>query len=239
MSVSAKAFTAWRQLAAPGESTAALCRLAGIKRSTLAQQLVRGKVSESTVVRVARACDLEPVQALSYFEEYSGLAAGVRPPLDAELISQVNYVSILKVLVARSEGEDRMPELSAYPHPYSVRAWFDAVDPGDLRQRLAAETGVAPQNLSAQLQAGRLSPELAVAAGRLAGVSLASGLVVTGVLTPDEAGWPLQGREQALFRLSASELVLLARDRLEVLGKALRKMEHDENRKQTLLENLG
>ena len=243
MAVSAKAFQSWRSMTAPRESTADLCRMAGIKRSTLAQQLVRGKVSETTVVRVARACDQDPVEALSFFDEYRDLRAGSRPPTARELISQVSYVSILQLLVARSVESDhasaQMPNLCAYPHRNSVRAWFDAVDQGDLRQRLSARSGVAPQNLSAQLTAGRLATELAVEAARLAGVSLTSGLVATGLLTPDECGWPLGGRERALADLSDADLVLLARDRLDTLGKVLKKFEADEKSNSALLEQLG
>lgn len=243
MAVSAKAFQRWRSLTAPHESTADLCRLAGIKRSTLAQQLVRGKVSESTVVSVARACDQDPVAALSYFDEYRDLQAGSRPPSARELISQVSYVCILQLLVARSVNADSgpapVPGLCTFPHRNSVRAWFDAVDQGDLRHRLSARTGVAPQNLSAQLKAGRLAPELAVEAARLAGVSLTGGLVATGLLTPDECGWPMGGRERALAELSDADLVLLARDRLDTLGKVLKKLETDEKDNSALLELLG
>lgn len=243
MAVSAKDFQSWRAIAAPRESTADLCRLAGIKRSTLAQQLVRGKVSESTVVRVARACDQDPVAALAFFGDYHDLLAGSRPPTDAELISQVSYICILELVVARSRqpapSAEGLPVLCAFPHRNSVRAWFDAVDPGDLRQRLSASMGVAPQNLSAQLTAGRLAIELAVEAARLAGVSLTSGLVTIGLLTPDECGWPRRGREQALARLSDADLVLLGRDRLDNLGKVLKKVENDEKNNSALLEHLG
>lgn len=217
--------------------------MAGIKRSTLAQQLVRGKVSESTVVRVARACDQDPVEALSCFDEYKDLQEGSREPTGAELISQVTYVCILQLLVARSVDPTSsaavLPGLCSFPHRNSVRAWFEAVDQGDLRQRLSATSGVAPQNLSAQLTAGRLATELAVEAARLAGVSLTSGLVATGLLTPDECGWPLGGRERALAELSDADLVLLARDRLDTLGKVLKKLESDEKNNAALMEQLG
>lgn len=243
MAVSAKSFQGWRSVMAPRESTADLCRMAGIKRSTLAQQLVRGKVSETTVIRVARACDQDPVAALAHFDEYADLLEGSRPPTAAELISQASYVCILQLLVARSLHPNPapmdLPPLCAYPHRNSVRAWFEAVDAGDLRQRLSASSGVAPQNISAQLTAGRLAPELAVETARLAGVSLTSGLLATGLLTPDECGWPPAGREKALAVLSDADLVLLARDRLDTLGKVLKKIELDAKQSSTLLEHLG
>lgn len=242
MVVAAKAFQNWRASIAPGQSTTDLCRMTGIKRSTLAQQLVRGNVSVATVVRVARACGQDPVVALSSFPEFAGLAEGRRPPTKAELISQVSYPCILKVLLDRAASGGAAPaepELCGYPSSSSVRLWFEAVDPGDLRQQLSASTGTAPQNISAQLTAGRLAPELAIEAARLAGVSLTSGLVVTGVLEPQEGGWPPRSREQAVAGLSDIDLVTLARDRLDALAKALRKREQDEKYDHALLENLG
>lgn len=242
MGVSAKAFQNWRNRVAPNESTADLCRRTGIKRSTLAQQLVRGNVAVATVVRVARAYGQDPVAVLSEFDGFHGLAEGRRAPTPAELISQVPYQCILEYLLARAGADQEhpaVPRVAGYAESIAVRPWFDAVDPGDLRLALSAATGIAPQNISAQLTAGRLATKLAVEAARQAGVSLTSGLVVTGVLEPDEGGWPPTGREEALAALTDAELVSLARDRLDALAKVLRKREQDDKYDHALLENLG
>jgi hypothetical protein len=244
MAVTAKAFQLWRSRIAPEDTVSDLCRVAGIKRSTLAQQLVRGKVSVPTVVAIARGYRLSPVEALAAFDGYEDLPGGIAPPTNAELVSQVSHIDILRLLVARSEdreraGADLQFGLAPFPHRSSVRAWIEAVDPGDLRQRLAERTGVARQNLSAQLTAGRLAPEIAVEAARIAGVSRTSGLVVTGLLTPQEGGWPEDGRARALCALSDLDLVLLARDRLDVLGKQIRRTEFDDGKDRAMWENLG
>lgn len=244
MAVTAKAFQLWRTRIAPAATVSELCRQADIKRSTLAQQLVRGKVSLETIVRIARAYKLAPVQALSEFEDYRDLAKGVREPTTDEYLSQVSPMDLLRLVLGRSADADCMGRalsfrLAPLPHRNSVRAWFDAVDPGDLRQTLSARTGIAPQNLSAQLSAGRLSPKLCVEAARIAGVSLTNGLVVTGLLTPEEGGWARDGRERALSATLDSELILMARDRLDGLGKQLRRQEQDRSHDQALWENLG
>ncbi|WP_328588666.1 hypothetical protein [Arthrobacter cheniae] len=244
MAVTAKAFQLWRSRIAPQDTVSDVCRVAGIKRSTLAQQLVRGKVSVSTIVSIARGYSLPPVEALAVFEGFGDVPAGVRPPTDDELVSQVSHVDILRLLVARSEdkeyaGSDLQLNLAPFPHRNSVRAWIEAIDPGDLRQQLAESTGVARQNLSAQLTAGRLAPEIAVQAARIAGVSLTSGLVVTGLLTPEEGGWPQDGRARALCALPDLDLVLLARDRLDVLGKQIRRAELEDGKDRAMWENLG
>lgn len=244
MAVTAKAFQLWRSQIAPHDTVSDVCRVAGIKRSTLAQQLVRGKVSVSTVVAIARGYRVSPVEALAAFDGYEDLPDGIRTPTDAELVSQVSHIDILRLLVARSEdrdcaGTDAQLDLAPFPHRNSVRAWIEAVDPGDLRQRLAESTGVARQNLSAQLTAGRLAPEIAVQAARIADVSLTSGLVVTGLLTPGEGGWPPDGRARALCLMTDLELVFLARDRLDALGKQLRRAELDDTKDREMWENLG
>jgi hypothetical protein len=244
MAVTAHSFQQWLGDAAPGVTTAEVCRRSGIKRTTLAQQLVRGKVSLATVVAVARAFGVQPVQALGAFEGYRDLPQGTRPPLDAELVSQVATLDILRLIIARSQGPSAAvdePEalLEPFPHESSVRAWFEAIDPGDLRQSLARQAGIAPQNLSAQLSSGRLSPDLAVMAGRAAGVSLASGLVVTGLLSPEEGAWRPGSRVRVLDSLSTADLMLLARDRLETWGKTLKRAEHSAARDRAMWENLG
>ena len=82
-------------------------------------------------------------------------------------------MDLLRAVIARRGGPRRPctpPLLSPAPHATSVRNWVDAIDDGELRHRVSAATGVAPQNYSAQLTANRLSPELAVATSRAAGV---------------------------------------------------------------------
>lgn len=243
MAVTARAFQLWRMRIAPHDSVSDVCRIADVKRSTLAQQLVRGKVSVPTVVSIARGYGVPVVDALSEFNGFGDLPAGLTEPTDAELLSQVSHIDILRLLVARSEAQESGSEspldLAPFPHRASVRAWIEAIDPGDLRQQLAGSTGVARQNLSAQLTAGRLAPWIAVQAGRIAGVSLASGLVVTGLITPEEGGWPEDGRARALRAVPDLDLVLLARDRLDVLGRQLRRTELDDGRDRAIWENLG
>src|SRR6478752_4283526 len=70
MPIPAKAFQRWLQSIAPDASTADVCRVSGIKRTTLAQQLVRGKVAVHTVVSISRAYHANPVAALAGFDAY-------------------------------------------------------------------------------------------------------------------------------------------------------------------------
>ena len=248
MPISAKAFQLWLHQVAPSASTADICRISGIKRTTLAQQLVRGKVTEPTVVSISRALGLSPLSALAVFEHYAELATPQQPPTPAELVSQVATMDLLRAVISRSSpaqggdgesGSPLVPALSPAPHATSVRNWVDAVDDGELRHRVSAATGVAPQNYSAQLTANRLSPELAVATARAAGVGLTGGLVATGLITEDEAGWPPGAKQSALDALSNGELTALAGERLQALGKSLRRQEQEQAQTEKIWEHLG
>ncbi|MBO1267516.1 hypothetical protein [Arthrobacter cavernae] len=241
MPLPSKAFQRWLHGIAPDASTADVCRISGIKRTTLAQQLVRGKVAEATLVSISRAFNVNPVAALATFEAYAGLAGEAVPPTPAELVSQIDTLDLLRAMVARSAPGTAGPgqSLAATPHATSVRNWVDAIDDGELRHRVSEATRIAPQNFSAHLTANRLPPELAVATSRAAGVGPAGGLVATGLITEAEAGWPAGARQEALDRMTRGELALLAGERLQALGKSLRRQEQDHERTERIWENLG
>ncbi|WP_353711315.1 hypothetical protein [Arthrobacter sp. K5] len=242
MPLPAKAFQRWLSGVAPDTSTADICRISGVKRTTLAQQMVRGKVAETTVVSISRAYNINPVAALATFDTYSGLASSSLPPTEKELVSQIATVDLLRAVIVRTAPEGStgpgQPGLSPTPHATSVKNWVDAIDDGELRHRVSAATGVAPQNYSAQLTANRLAPELAVATSRAAGVGLASGLVATGLVTETEAGWPPGARQAALDRLSDGDLTALAGERLQAMGRTLRRQEQDQEQTERIWENL-
>jgi hypothetical protein len=248
MPLPAKAFQLWLHEVAPSASTADLCRISGIKRTTLAQQLVRGKVAETTLVSISRALHLSPLEALASFDHFAELATVPQPPTPVELVSQVATMDLLRAVISRSSPDyggygdsdiGLMRPLSPAPHATSVRNWVDAIDDGELRHRVSAATGVAPQNYSAQLTANRLSPELAVATARAAGVGFTGGLVATGLITEEEAGWAPGAKQSALDALSDGELAALAGERLQSLGKTLRRHEHEQAQTEKIWENLG
>lgn len=244
MTVPAKLFQQWLKAVAGDTSQAALCRAAGIKRSTLAQQLVRGRVSLGTVAAVSRSLDLPVVQSLAAFPAFADLPAGIKAPSQAELLSQISDIDLLSEIINRNlvaeQGCSPNPiTLTPAPHRSSVRSWFDAVDTSDLRQKLARQAAIAPQNLSAQISANRLTPELAIESARIAEVGLTNGLVSTGFLTPIEAGWDTDARAVALRATANSVLASLAAQRLEAVSRILRRTEEDSQAAQSVWENLG
>jgi hypothetical protein len=157
-------------------------------------------------------------------------------------------MDLLRAVISRSSpahggygdtGSSLTPGLTPAPHATSVRNWVDAIDDGELRHRVSAATGVAPQNYSAQLTANRLSPELALATARAAGVGYTGGLVATGLITEDEAGWAPGAKQAALDALSDGDLTALAGERLQALGKTLRRQEQEQAQTEKIWENLG
>jgi hypothetical protein len=247
MPLPAKAFQLWLHSVAPTASTADICRISGIKRTTLAQQLVRGKVAETTLVSISRALHLSPLAALATFDSFADLT-GQPAPTPAELVSQIATMDLLRAVISRSspayggygdKESSLTPPLTAAPHATSVRNWVDSIDDGELRHRVSAATGVAPQNYSAQLTANRMSPELAVATARAAGVGFTGGFVATGLVTEAEAGWPAEAKQAALDALSDGELTALAGERLLSLGRNLRRHEQEQAQTQKIWENLG
>ena len=102
MPLPAKAFQHWLHGVAPTASTADICRISGIKRTTLAQQLVRGKVAETTLVSISRALKRSPLADLASFDSFTELAEQPQPPTPAELVSQIATMDLLRAVISRS-----------------------------------------------------------------------------------------------------------------------------------------
>jgi hypothetical protein len=243
MALSAQEFNDWLLAHHLPNGTSDLSKLLGLNRATLNKQRLRGRVSETVVVGIARAAKMSPVTALAEFEQYRGIVAGIRPPTDAELLSQMTYVDVTVELLKRSSADiaRRLAgfETSDVPHDDAVREWIDAVDPGDLRRQLATRAGLQLSNLSALLTDNRLPPEIAVAAADLAGTSTVSGLVAIGLITPEEAGWPLYCRENCLGHMNDLALIDAAEAKLKQLRRKTKKKVDAEATLQSFWETLG
>lgn len=243
MSVPAREFTDWLHHAGLPKSIAELSPLLGMKRSTIQNQRLRGRMTIQTVIAAARAADQNPLDILGLFPAYAALVDERMPVTAQELLSQVTYTDALVHLMSqiRADFAHRLTDVPMSPIPSddSVRNWVDAIDSGDLRRQVTAETGVAASNFSAQLTDNRLAPNLAILVSRLCGVSSASGLVVSGLITPAEAGWPLYGRENALAEIGDVELLDLVTARLATLRRVTKKKVDATEANKHYLETLG
>lgn len=243
MSIPTRSFNEWLAEVGLPNGASDLSKMLGMKRTTLQNQRIRGRVAISTVVAAARAAQMNPLEVLATFEPYKALSLERKPVTTAELLSQISHVDMLTHLLARirTEFARTLETVPLVPIPFddSVRNWIDGIDPGDLRRHISEHAGIALSNLSAQLSENRLTPELAILASRFAGVSSTSGLVVSGTVTPSEAGWPLYGRENALLELGDVELIDLVSARLVSLRRQTKKHVDAEEAATDYLETLG
>lgn len=244
MPVATHDFHDWLTTVGLPTGTSELSKLLGVKRSTIQNQRVRGRIPETSIILASRMANVDPVEALGSFGQFAGLLAGKCPVTNAELLSQVTYMDALVELMSRSRTQfahffGTEYHLSGVPNDDSVRYWVDAVDPGDLRRQVTALSGIAASNFSAQLTDNRLSVDLAILISQICGVSTTSGLVASGLITPEEAGWPMYGRENALSELDDVVLIDLVTSRLAGLRRTTKKKADDTAANNHYLETLG
>lgn len=244
MSVSATAFKHWASTVGLPTGALPLARAIGLNRTTVQAQLLRGRVRETVVVAAARAVSVEPVVALSSFDEYAELHHEMRPPLPVEVLSQITLTDASVELLRRQNATYGLAIAAVHiwedpPQPDGLRTWMDAVDPGHIRRDLAERLGIAPPNLSAQITANKMRPRHLVEAARIANTSLTSGLAVGGVITLDEAGWPDGARAHALTHLSAVALNDLVQSRLAAAQRGARRLAADSADARRIEETLG
>ena len=245
MPVSAAEFREWLEGSAVSPSPTALSTLTGINRGTLNNQLRRGNVAESTVIAVARATGANVIDALSVFSPYRIIKSRPIEPSSAEVLSQVHHADLMAELQFRT-SQKHFPremrkgiDLIAFPHDGSVRAWIDAIDPGDIRQRMSEETGMALTYIATQLTENKLNPHLAIAASRAGGGSYATGLVVTELITPAEGGWQIRAREDELLEAPDDVLVDAISARIHLLQRRVKQRKEAREYAEKMTELLG
>ncbi|MCZ2404381.1 hypothetical protein IV498_14645 [Paenarthrobacter sp. Z7-10] len=239
MSIPSKDFRQWADSLDSGMSVSRMSELAGLNRATLHGQIFRGQVAEKVVVNMARSLEMDPLGALSSFEQYSELLDETMAPSRAELLSQVHFKDLFGELIRRSGSPEAAALAVDLPFEDSVRSWLDTIDPGKIRYFLAEQAGITEAAISGQLALNRMTPALAVAAARHAGVSSGSGLVVTGVLTEEEGRWPPGGRLAALRSASAVSLIDVSAYWLTLLRRRALAASKDQDVVESIWEHLG
>lgn len=245
MPVSASEFKSWLDDASISSSPAALSALTGLNRGTLGNQLRRGNVAESTVVAVARATGRDVLAALAVFTPYTDITSRPIEPSHAEMLSQIHHADLMAELQFRTSAKHYPRELRRhiplidFPHAGSHRAWIDAIDPGDVRHRMAEETGTALTHIFTQLTENKLTPPLAVVASRASGGSFASGLVVIGLIAPSEGHWPTRAREEALLETTDDALVEVIFARINLLQRRVKQRKEAREYADKMTEMLG
>lgn len=217
MTVTDGEFSDWLASVGAPTRTSDLSRLLDFPASRIGAQRMRGRVPASNVVAVSRALGIDPVDALAQFTGFDPLAVRMRPT-DAELLSQLQAEDVMVEVMKRRRVElsTMLTSYDLLPFPFgeSTRHWFDAIDPdGTLRRQVAERTKTDLSHLSKAIGKNALSLRQALAASKVAGVSPTSGLFLSGLLTAQEAGWPIYGRENALLECSDMEIIELLESR--------------------------
>lgn len=230
----------WAERELAGDGWGDIAKRSGVKRTTLHQQLIRGRVAEKSVVMIARAYQLSVIDTLATFSPYRDLVQELRPPRETELLSQVIYSDVLKeILRRRGEAFSAAEQtLEPFPFPDSVRAWVDAIDPGTIRRDVADQLGITPSSLSSQLRR-TLNPENAVVLARHGGVAPSNGLVIIGLIREEEGLWPAVGRLKTLRSASDDDLIGLAIGKLTVLKRNSGGDPGEAEQLEQILESLG
>lgn len=245
MPVASAEFESWLGRVGVTPSATVLSAMTGLNRGTLNNQLRRGNVAENTVVEMARATGRDIMEVLAEFTPYHDVNSRDRAPLIDEALSQVHVADLMAELQIRTSTQHYPREARAdielieYPHDGSHRAWLDAIDPGEIRHRMAEETGMAVNYVFTALSENRLTAPLALAASRIAGSSFTSGLVVVGMISEREAGWPLRSREDALLEISDEGLVEIIAARINLLQRRLKKKNEARLYAEQMQELLG
>lgn len=207
----------WLDSIAPGVAISQIANQAGISRITLHQQLRRGHVPEASVIAIARSLGGSPLNALAGFEEYSDLVPS--GPAAVEAHAFIDWPELLVAVGRLYRGSDLSEEdLGEHIFVDGSRVWVDAIDPGSLRKQVNEREGITSSNLAASLR-GVLKVPLAVTFARLAGTPVASALVVSGALTPREAGWSPDARSCVLRDSPIPELLAAVETRLSAAQK--------------------
>lgn len=212
MKINTDRFDAWASSVWTDGSTytpGKVAKLAGISRSSFYFQRNKGYVEASVVLALSRGLGRPPLGELlkfdntEIFEEFSR-------PTDEEVLSQIGVEHLMEELLARLHGDKVDHHPPAPPEPHAVKRWLDAAELHGMYSSLSEAMGLSSQQvLSKKLTENRLTiGELAALCvyGELNG---RFGLVVTGMMTFEEVGYPFDIREQVL-KSTRSETVVEA-----------------------------
>lgn len=196
--------------------------MTGIPRRTIASQRARGRVDPAVVVAIARAQPLPAYDSLAAVAGLPAMAAR-RPVRHVEVLSQTAADDVFAELLRRTRQSyaDALTvvALSKTPVPDGVRQWINAIDPGNIRSNASERIGIDTSTLSAAITSGKVSLDVATLIAELSDTDPATGLVATGLITMQEAGWEPDARQRALSELDDIELLNLSSTRLTDLQR--------------------
>ncbi|MDV2982487.1 UNVERIFIED_CONTAM: hypothetical protein Q9R71_35460 [Actinomycetes bacterium ARC8] len=214
---------AWLDKVAPDSGITTLSQNAGLPRLRLFQQMHAGNVPPSTVVHIARSLGLDPLKQLNSFSVFKNVAP--EAPSPKEISAFVPTSSMLRACAARMD-KSPLPgvEVEDDNSEYTPRFWFDLADDGKLREALKVDLKISQPTLWKMLRT-RLREDVSLYVADYAGFPLSSALVVCGLLTPQECGWPADYAKLWLREVALSDLLEATERRLRDVAKIERNRE--------------
>lgn len=206
-------FRHWLSTVAPNIGLTTLSKAAGYSRMLIRQQLSEDRVQEATVIKICRALDLDPLEQLRSFSGHDSLEPS--RPDSREIGAFIRWEYLFRACAISDLDGEAPTESSLGPlfGPETIRQWVTDIDPDHgLRKHLQVHGPISSPGLSKNLN-GPLRYDLAVLAVHYAALPPVSALVVSQLLTPEEAGWEADERVRWLQGLPTVERLQLLEDR--------------------------
>ena len=207
----------WLDAVAPDTGLVRLAQLAGLPRLRVTQQISRGSVAPATITAIARGLGLEPLTELSKFSQFSGLAPA--SPAADEIPAFIPTPGLLQGTVHRLKSViTDEAELGDKTYDQLALHWVTLADDGNLRSHIHQKLGIAQPTLWKMLRT-RLREDVSLEIARYASFPLVSALVVSDILTGQEAGWDSDCRSTWVNNIPLVQLLATAEKRLHEVGK--------------------
>lgn len=228
MRLDREAFESWARAVSPIDQPYSLSQVAaraGVPKTTLAYQARRGYVSASVVLEYSRALGLSPVEELARFEQFA-VYQNLARPSPREVLSQLPPETYLEELVSRIHGTTSITTLGPIPGPWAMKRWLDSYVLWGQYDQLADQLGLSSRDrLSEKIRYNRLT--LAELTGLIEAAELTPrfGLVVAGLASLAEVGYPADLFGSTLTATSSVELVNVLDDNLRWLAKRVEELD--------------
>lgn len=210
MKIGKERFDAWAKTvwnSDDGYTASRAATTAGISKSSFFFQRSKDYVESSVIIALARALKLEPLNELLKFDEFETLS-DLKNPSDIEVLSQVGPEFLMEELVARLRHEDQTHFLESMPEPNGLKRWLDAVGMYGKYEDVAQSMELANiRVLSKKINENRLNLGQLVVLCNYGNLNARFGMVVTGNLTLNEAGFDWNLREQTLRKAPGSAVI--------------------------------
>lgn len=216
MKLSRNEVQAWLDVVAPGVGLTTLSQQVGLPRLRLFQQMHSGNVPPSTVVHISRSLGLDPFNELRHFQMFSAVQPEL--PLIREIPAFIPTSALLRACAERLDDHWISESWTEDISEHTALFWFEIADDGDLRESLRANMKISQPTLWKMLRT-RLREDVAMYVARYAGFPISTALVVSGLLSAEEAGWPKEYIGDWMQEIPLNELLSIAERRLHDVGK--------------------